>query len=296
MTTDHGQGFTEDFHTSDDGLALYARIYGGGNGGTPIVCLPGLSRNSRDFHQLALFLASTDGAARRVICLDFRGRGRSAYDTDPGRYNIGTEAADVLAVCRGLGISQADFIGTSRGGLVMHILAATAPDLLGRLVLNDIGPEIALEGLRQIQAYLGRQRPPADWDDAVIQLREVHGAAFPALAAHDWRDMAHAIYRQTGGVIVADFDPAIAAQLQAADLSKPLPDLWPQFDAFTAQPLMVIRGEHSRLLTAETVERMAERHSGLDVLVAKGQGHAPILHVDGLAQRIAAFLAGESLA
>lgn len=291
MTARYDEGFAEHYYSSADGLRLYARIYGADNAGTPVLCLPGLSRNSRDFHQFARSLSNRRGAARRVVCLDLRGRGRSEYDVEASRYNIGVEAADVLAACEALGIEQADFVGTSRGGLIMHVLAGTAPELLGKLVLNDIGPEIALEGLRQIQHYLGQpQRALEDWDDAVMALKQTHGAHFPALSEADWRELADAIYRDVDGRVVADFDPAIAAQLAAADLSQPLPDLWAQFDQFGDRPLMVIRGEHSQLLTAETAARMAERHGSAEVAVAAGQGHAPILHLSGLDNRIGAFL------
>ena len=290
MTAGYDFGFSEHFYPAPDGLQLYARQYGMGNPGLPVICLPGLTRNSRDFHQLALKLSAGGPEPRRVVCLDYRGRGRSEWDADKSHYNFLTEADDVIAACAALGIVQAAFIGTSRGGITLHFLAGMAPKLLCAVILNDIGPVLELAGLADIQAYLSLNRRPADFAEAAAMLVDIHGPRFPALGAHDWRDMADAIYRRIDGRIVADFDPAIAAQLIALDLSKPAGDLWTQFDDFAGMPLMVVRGEKSSLLSAETVAQMVERHPGMAVVLAKGQGHAPLLHLDGIAETIASFI------
>lgn len=296
MTAGYDSGFSEHFLTAPDGLILHARQYGMGNPGLPVVCLPGLTRNSRDFHQLALKLAQDDTAPRRVIALDYRGRGLSARDPDPGHYTLMVEAGDVIAACAELGVAQAAFIGTSRGGLTLHLIAGLAPQLLGAVVLNDIGPVIETAGLAEIQAYLGRRQRPADFDEAAYMLREIHGPRFPALGDQDWRDMVDAIYREIDGRIVADFDPAIADQVAALDLTKPAGDLWAQFKHFESVPLMVIRGQFSSLLSPATVERMAEHHPDLVVLEAMGQGHAPLLHLHGIAGRIGTFITERAVA
>ena len=147
------------FHyRSDDGLTLHGRVYGHGNGGQPpVVCLAGLSRNSRDFHRFALMLAEE---GRKVVTFDYRGRGLSDRDPDPANYNPGREAQDVLQGLSHLGIAAADFIGTSRGGLILHFLPAMAPDLVRSVVLNDIGPVIENEGLRRIRDYLSVRASP----------------------------------------------------------------------------------------------------------------------------------------
>lgn len=286
-----GARFTPFSVPTADGLVLRGRIHGDGTDGQTVVCLAGLTRNGRDFQQLAELLVRDPSRPRRVITLDSRGRGLSDRDPDPSRYALGVEAGDVLTVCDALGIERASFIGTSRGGLLLHLIAVLRPALLAAVILNDIGPEIGLEGLRQIQTYLGRERPaPTDWAAAERAVREDHQAAFPALTDQDWRDMAAALYRDIDGRITADYDPAIARQIAGADLSQPLPDLWAQFEGFSGIPLMVVRGEHSRLLTQETVADMARRHPALRQVTATGQGHAPILHVGDLPAKIGAFL------
>ncbi|MGX5665705.1 alpha/beta fold hydrolase [Rhizobium daejeonense] len=289
---DYTDGFDSHHIAVPDGLKLHARIYGPGNEGLPIICLPGLSRNSRDFHQLALQLSTAPTAPFRVITIDSRGRGLSEHDEKKERYSIPTEAQDVISVLNHFGIERAIFIGTSRGGLILHILAATHPERLAGVLLNDIGPVIEIEGLKQIQDYLGRERRPKNFDDAAAILKETHGESFPALAGADWRDMAHAIYREIDGILIADFDPAIAELFRVADLREPIPDLWAQFDLFRALPLMTIRGENSRLLSKKTTEIMAERHPGMQQLTALGQGHAPILHLGDVPAEIQRFLAG----
>ncbi|HVK90208.1 MAG TPA: alpha/beta hydrolase [Mycoplana sp.] len=282
MSPGRDGAFEEHFFPAPDGLMLYARDYRPGDSlaarRVPIVCLAGLSRNSRDFHPLASMLVASEDASRRVIALDYRGRGRSAWDENNANYNLTIECNDVLTAMAALGIGRAAFIGTSRGGLILHLLAATRPEVIAAVVLNDIGPVIEAEGLREIACYLGRSENPRTWDDAASILRRTHGTSFPALADGDWHEMARAIYAEREGRIVADFDPAISTQLQALDLSGPLPDLWLQFDAFRTMPVMAIRGEHSRLLSAETLEAMAKRHPDLRRFVARGQGHAPLLH------------------
>lgn len=294
MSANYHQGFSGRSIETADGLSLHVRVYGEHLPGRPVVCLPGLTRNSRDFHQLALIL-SQSAHPSKVVTIDSRGRGLSDRDPDKSRYTLAVEALDVIAVLDALAIDRAAFIGTSRGGLILHLLAVSHPERIAAVVLNDIGPVIEVAGLKQIQAYLGRERQPEDFDEAAAILMEVHGPAFPTLAPQDWRDMADAIYREIDGRIVADFDSAIAEQFRAADLSQPLPDLWKNFEAFAGVPLMAVRGEMSRLLSAETLAEMGRRRPGMASVTAAGQGHAPILHLDGIAERIQTFLAAVSI-
>lgn len=157
-------GFQERFYTSSDGLRLYARDYrpdeAASAGWLPVICLPGLTRNTRDFHPLALLLSRDPTAPRRVIAIDSRGRGNSAWDENKANYNLAIEAGDVIAACTTLGIERAIFIGTSRGGLILHLIAATHPDLLEAVILNDIGPVLEAEGLARIRDYLNNSRRP----------------------------------------------------------------------------------------------------------------------------------------
>ncbi len=288
-------GFSEHYFLSDDGLRLYARIYGRTSSGSdshlPIVCLPGLSRNSRDFHSLALFLSSPQGGNRTVVCLDYRGRGQSARDPDKSHYTVPVEANDVITACRALDIKKAVFIGTSRGGLILHLLAQQVPSLIAAVVLNDIGPVIELDGLLAIRDYLNGGTTPKTWEDAPAYLRALHGAEFPVLGAADWREMAAAIYRNEHGHAVPDFDLAIAAPLLSLSAETTLPDLWQAFQALNRHPLLLIRGENSRLLSSETAAEMQRRNVGMVSVTAQGQGHAPLLHLDGPRQDIVLFLA-----
>lgn len=285
--------YTSRFLSAPDGLQLHARDYPPAPGGEtrlPVICLPGLSRNARDFHQFALLVSNGASRPRRVIALDYRGRGLSAWDENTANYNVATECQDVIAACTAFGISRALFVGTSRGGLILHIMATVQPDLIAAAVLNDIGPEIEAEGLKDIRDYLSNRASPATFEAAADALARIHGPTFPALTRADWLEMADAIYREKDGRIVADHDPRLADQLQAIDFSKPLPTLWPQFDLLAQRPLLVIRGEHSRLFSAKTLERMEAHGPHVEALTAEGQGHAPLLHHDGLFARIKGFL------
>ncbi|CDX18949.1 conserved hypothetical protein [Mesorhizobium sp. ORS 3324] len=284
------EGFSDYFYAAPDGLKVHARIYGEANAGWPVVCLPGLTRNARDFHELALSLSSKAKTPRKVVAFDYRGRGQSDYDPDIGHYNVGVEAGDVLAGLAGLGIEEAAFIGTSRGGLIIHVLGALKPAVLKAIVLNDIGPVIEAEGLAHIRSYLERNPKPKTLSVAVEAQRRVHGAGFPALSDADWGRMVAAICRETDAGWVPDFDPALIDTLAGVDVSKPLPDLWPQFDALAAVPMLVLRGGNSKLLSATTLEAMQKRHPGMETITVEGQGHAPFLETGDLPEQVAGFL------
>lgn len=285
------RGFEDYFYTSADGLTLHAQIYGSAlSGPLPVVCLPGLTRNARDFHDLALYLSGRAERPRRVIAFSFRGRGRSAYDPDWKKYDVGYEANDVLTALDQLGIAKALFIGTSRGGIVTHVLGVVRPAVLAAVVLNDIGPVLEPAGLQHIKDYLSAAPRPRTIDEAIAMQKQAHGAAFPALGDADWERMARAVYRQSGDELIPDFDSTMLTGFMAADLSQPLPDMWPQFDLLTKIPVMVIRGENSLLLSQATVDEMQRRHPNFEAITVAGQGHAPFLETGDLPQQIAQFL------
>ena len=277
-----------------DGLTIYARDYGSDNPGIgarlPLVCLAGLTRNSRDFHPLAVALSRDEERPRRVIAIDTRGRGGSDRDPDPSHYTVLQEAGDVLAVCAALGIGRAAFIGTSRGGLILHVLVAVQPSLLGAVILNDVGPAIGIEGLKHIQSYLGLRPSFSSLAEAAAALKRVHGPAFQRLEDADWLEFAEATLRETDGGFEPDHDPAIAQGMAAVDLSQPLPELWEQFDLFRPIPLMTIRGANSVLLTPEILARMEARNPEMQTLIVQDQGHAPLLHIGGTPAAIRSFL------
>lgn len=280
------------FFKAQDGLKLHARIYTpptGQDHRLPLVCLPGLSRNARDFHHLALLVSRHPTRPRSVIALDYRGRGLSAHDENTANYTVAVESRDVVTVLEALDIKRAVFAGTSRGGLILHVLAAVRLDLIAGAILNDIGPEIEPAGLAEIRDYLSKRPAPASFGEAAEALSRIHGATFPALSTSQWQDMAEAIYVERDGRIFADHDPALAAQLRDIDFSRPLPTLWRQFDLLATGPLLVVRGEHSRLFSESTFARMAGKVS-TRTITARGQGHAPLLHHKDIYPAIAAFL------
>ena len=204
-------GFSDRFYTSTDGLKLHVRVYGERiDSATPVVCLPGLTRNARDFHELAIYLSQKAETPRKVIAFDYRGRGRSAYDRDWQNYNVVVEAGDVIAGLISVGVENGHFIGTSRGGLIIHMLGGMRPTLLKSVILNDVGPVLEGEGLAHIRLYLTRAPRPANMADAIAVQRTAHGAAFPALNDDDWMRFTTAIYKEQSGRPERDFDPSPA--------------------------------------------------------------------------------------
>lgn len=259
-------------YASADGRALLGRTWGEPSRFLPLVCLPGLTRSSRDFEALAQALAER---GRQVFAFDFRGRGGSA-SASFATYNVVQEAQDTLAGLESLGIPKALFLGTSRGGLVMMRIAATRPEVMAGSIFNDIGPVVEVSGIARISGYVGKA-PPESWEALVAELKAGQGAMFPKLTDAEWERYARQIYADDGGVPRLAYDPAMADAFKAFDPTKPLPEFWPWFEAMAPQPLMVIHGRLSDVLSAATLEAMADRHRGMEVYTVEGQGHAPLL-------------------
>lgn len=276
-----------------DGLKLHVRVYKPSHASTqlPVVCLPGLSRNGRDFDDLAKRLSTDAKAPRAVYCLDFRGRGLSDYDRDWRNYNILIEAEDTVSVLTALGIEHAVFVGTSRGGLVTMVMSALRPGAIKGVVFNDIGPVIEGDGLTQIRLYLQRQPKPTSWQNAVSLQRDVMAKTFTAMTDDDWQREARARYREIDGAIRPDHDPNLVKTLTNIDLERPLPTMWPQFNGLRHAPLLVIRGENSSLLSKATVQQMLAQHPDAQVVEAKDQGHAPLLTKPDTIEPIRDFIA-----
>ena len=282
-------GYRDFFYTSSNALRLHARIYGDA-GGLPVICLPGLTRNARDFHELALHLSRQGETGRKVVAFDYRGRGESDRDADWRNYDVRTEAADVLAGLTAMGIEHGVFVGTSRGGMIIHVLAATRPGVLKGVVLNDVGPRIDGAGLAQIRSYLERAPKPANVQEAIAIQRSAHGQAFSALGEADWERQVRANYREENGALVPDYDPALLKTITSIDFNKPLPELWAQFHGLTKVPMLAIRGANSKLLSADTLKEMERRHPDLKTVTVEGQGHAPLLETGELPDIIAGFV------
>lgn len=271
------------FVSASDGLRLYARDYGTGDGAAlPVVCLPGLARNSQDFHALAEALSLDAANPRRVLTLDYRGRGRSEWDSNWRNYDIGIEVNDTLQVLIAAGIDRAVFVGTSRGGLITMALGATRPTLLAGVVLNDVGPVIEPKGLIRIRNYVGKLPMPATMEEGAQILKHLSDSQFPGYSQEQWESMARGTWHERNGRPVLSYDPNLMKPLEALDLEMPMPDLWPLFEGLRPFPTLVLRGERSDLLTAETVAQMQERHPRLRTLTVPGQGHAPALTGDAI--------------
>lgn len=276
------------FITAPDGLKLHARVYGGSAAGRrPVVCLPGLARHSGDFHALALALI--DAGDRRVLALDYRGRGLSDYDS-PKNYTLPVELGDVLAVLAALEALPAIFIGTSRGGILTMLLAAVRPTAIAAAVLNDVGPVLEPQGLMRIKGYVGKLPQPSSFADGAEILRRLFDGQFPKLTQADWLAAAHRIFKQENGRLVPTYDERLAETLSGLDPEKPVPALWPQFEALAHVPVLCIRGANSDLLSPATVTAMAERHPRFESFEVPDQGHAPLLADDETIGRIAEFV------
>ena len=271
-------GFRDLFVSSADGLRLYTRDYGPDlSSAIPIICLPGLSRTSEDFHELATVLSEDELHPRRVLSMDYRGRGRSEWDKDWRHYDVRVETNDVLQVLIATGVTEAIFVGTSRGGLISMALGAIKPSLIKGVVLNDIGPVIEGKGVARIKGYVGKLPPPKDFAEAGEILKQISEAQFPKYTDSQWRRLAEGTWSEDKSRLVLRYDPALMKMLDAIDLGMPLPDLWPLFEGLRAFPVLAIRGANSDMLSAQTLRMMADAHPGLRALTAPDEGHAPAI-------------------
>src|SRR5208283_1310597 len=223
---------------SKDGLSLYSRVYEAAGSLAPaVLCLPGLTRNGKDFEDLALHLSPR----YRVICPDLRGRGLSAPDPVWQNYHPGTYLADLADLIAGLGVQRLAVIGTSLGGLLAILLPTFLPGIIAGLVLNDIGPEIDPVGAARIKAYAGKLPPVRSWDEAVAQLRIMFGAAWPGLSDNTWARLARRSFREdTTGTPILECDPKVGEALRAAPAAPGA--LWPLWASLGTLPVLAIRG------------------------------------------------------
>ena len=270
-----------------DGLKLHYRDYPGPRDKPPLLCLHGLTRNSRDFADFA----EHHSPSRRVLALDFRGRGMSDYDHMSARYTPPVYAGDVLQLLDELMLDRAVFVGTSLGGLVTMILAAMAPQRIAASILNDVGPDVDAAGVDRILTYVGKDRRFKNWDEAADSIAASYGSAFERYGHDDFVRMAKRNCRQENGEIRFDYDMAIAEPFRNAG-PVPKVDLWPLFKALGQKPLLVVRGERSDLLTAASLEKMHEAVPQMKSVTVPHVGHAPMLDEPEAVTAIDAFLAG----
>lgn len=264
--------------TSGDGLKLHFRDYPGSAERPPILCLPGLTRNARDFEALAARLAGH----WRVICPDMRGRGDSDYARDPMTYTPAHYVADVEMLLAAEGIERFVSIGTSLGGLMTMMLAAANPDRIAAAVINDVGPEIAPAGLARIREYVGQGRSYETWVHAARALQEANRDIYPAWDLPAWLRMAkRCMVIGTGGRITFDYDMNIAEPFEAEQGPAPAPEvMWGIYESIARRPLLVLRGAHSDILSAEVAARMKVRGAATELVTVPGVGHAPTLDED----------------
>lgn len=277
--------------TAPDGVQIFYldRDGAGARGRTPVLCLPGLTRDSRDFDALAAQLAP----CRRVVCPDMRGRGQSDRAPDPSTYSVAHEVGDILALLERLGLSRVAIIGTSRGGIQAMALAAARPDLVAGVVLNDIGAVVAQPGLDTLlRALVDAPRDHDDWAQAEEALKAAGCAAFPTLTDQDWRAFARRLYVERDGRPSRSYDPALVT-VAAEAIGQPPTDLWPLFAALGPIPAAAIRGANSDILTAETLAAMAAAKPDLITATVPDRGHVPFLDepeamavIDALLERV----------
>jgi pimeloyl-ACP methyl ester carboxylesterase len=282
--------YSEHFFTAADGVKTYYRRYPGAGAETklPVLCMHGLTRNSRDFEAVAPAIAKS---GRTVIAVDVRGRGRSDYDPKPENYNPAVYAQDMLGLLDEARIPRVAAIGTSMGGLMTMLMAASRPGVIASAIINDIGPEIDPKGLKRIQGYVGGAGPFENWDDAAHAVRDINGVAFPNETGQAfWLAFARRICRELeDGSVAFDYDKAISQPVQSGDVAPP--DLWPFFDALAPVPLLLVRGALTDLLAEETVEEMSRRSPTMTRVDVPDVGHAPLLTEPVAAEAIDAFLA-----
>ncbi|MBI3710565.1 MAG: alpha/beta hydrolase [Proteobacteria bacterium] len=262
----------ERYFRSMDNLPLFCRDWGDPAApGVPLLCLPGLTRNSKDFAAVA----RRHAARRRVICPDMRGRGRSAYARDWRSYMPAIYLDDIRHLLAMLGLGRVVVLGTSMGGLLAMAMAVAMPTVLAGVILNDVGPDIDSRGTGRILAYVSVDHPQADWPTAARYLREL----LPRLSLkteEDWLAFAHNTFREgADGQLHYDWDVAITRPLLQPTADRP--DMWALWRALGRIPTLAVRGGASDILSAATFARMKAEKPDLVQVTLPDVGHAPTL-------------------
>jgi pimeloyl-ACP methyl ester carboxylesterase len=258
---------------SDDGLKLHFRDYPGEESAIPVIVLHGLTRNAREAAETAERLA----ARRRVLAPDMRGRGMSDYASDSASYNPLQYVTDLKALLEQEAIDRFVAIGTSLGGLMTMLLALEQPERIAAAALIDVGPEIDAEGIARIREYVGQGGSFPTWIHAARALEDIHGTVHPRFALDDWLAMAKRLMvLGANGRVAYDYDMRIAEPFNT-HAAPPAADLWPAFEALRGRPLLLLRGETSAILSADTARDMKRRLPELEVVTVPDTGHAPTL-------------------
>lgn len=283
-------GYSERLWQSRDGLSFFARDYPGESGAAklPVVCLHGLTRNSGDFGGLAPAIAQS---GRRVIVPDVRGRGRSAWDPNPGNYIPQIYARDVLELLDALGVSRAVFVGTSMGGIIMMMLAIRHRQRVAAAVLNDVGPVVSPEGLARIKSYAGQPLDVKSWSDAVAYVRGINQAALPYLNDAEWEEFTERTFEKADEGPRLKYDPAIAVPLQKGKAKAPSLIAWFLYRRLAkGRPVLIVRGANSDILSHATAMKMTTVTTKARLVEIPGVGHAPTLDEPVAAEAMMSFL------
>ena len=262
--------WTDRYWNSADGVKLHYRDHDGNRDRPPILCIPGLTRNARDFEPVAERFAGD----WRVLSIDHRGRGGSAFDPDPANYKPMVYVTDLLKILDQLGIADAVFVGTSLGGICTMALALGDRERIAGALLNDIGPEIDRAGVERIADYVGKPVRFASWDEAIDRVSARNLDIYPDYSRAEWERFVRRMAREDGSSIIFDYDLAIADNFESAAAA---PDVWPLYQALDGRPVTVLRGELSDLLSAEVAARMATEISDVELVTVPRVGHAPSL-------------------
>lgn len=277
-------------YRSFDGLTLHYRDYaphGGGEARATVLCLPGLTRNARDFEDLAAHLA---GRGHRVLCADLRGRGGSAFAPDPMTYVPAVYVRDIAALLDANGLAEVAIVGTSLGGILAMIIAAAMPYRLLGAVLNDIGPDLDPAGMAWIAQFVGKSVPVATWDEAAAAIQKGETAFYPDFGPGDWmRQAKRRFVHMADGRLRADYDLDIAKPFAVA--FAPV-SLWPFFASFREIPVLAVRGGLSDLLSAEGFARMKQVKPDLEQVTVPNRGHVPLFNEPEIAPVLDRFLEG----
>jgi pimeloyl-ACP methyl ester carboxylesterase len=279
--------YADGYWWSNDGLRLHYRDYPGPPDRPTILCLPGLTRNARDYASLAERLSPR----WRVIAVEFRGRGESAFAKDPMTYVPLTYVQDVEGLLAELELETVILIGTSLGGIVAMLLAATGRERVAAMVLNDIGPVIETAGLDRIKSYVGRAGSWPTWVHAARALSDSTQHVYPDYGLEDWLAMAKRLYRLTAqGRVVPDYDKGISEPFRLPGGEAGV-DLWPTLSALSDVPTLIVRGELSDILSADTADAVARKLPKSTSITVPRVGHAPTLDEPEAVAGIEALLA-----
>ena len=281
--------WTDGYWMSDEGLRLHYRDYPASEKAAarpPIVCIPGLTRNARDFEGVAARLAGE----WRLICIDLRGRGESAYARNAMSYVPPVYLGDLETLFTQLKLHRFVLFGTSLGGLMTMLIALRDSRRIAAALLNDVGPDLEPQGLARLRGIVGRSQSWPTWLHAARHFAGLNQTIYPKWKIQDWLVFAKRLCRlNQNGRILLDYDMRIAEPFKA---SGPVDfDMWTAFVALREVSTLVVRGARSDILSPQTLARMQAEHAELQAVTVPNVGHAPTLEEPQAAEAIDRLLA-----